>query len=51
MTIFNFELGEKLDQYFDVKFYEESKFEAGGTLCLRHALRFATDFILSLENL
>ncbi len=28
MIIFNFELGEKLDQYFDVKFDEESKFDS-----------------------
>ena len=27
MIIFNFELGEKLDQYFDVKFDEESEFD------------------------
>ena len=26
MKIFNFELEEKLDQYFDVKFDEESEF-------------------------
>ena len=28
MIIFNFELGEKLDQYFDVKFDEESEFDS-----------------------
>ena len=28
MKIFNFELGEKLDQYFDVKFDEESEFDS-----------------------
>ena len=28
MRIFNFELGEKLDQYFDVKFDEESEFDS-----------------------
>ena len=27
MIIFNFELGEKLDQYFDVKFDEEFEFD------------------------
>ena len=28
MEIFNFELEEKLDQYFDVKFDKESKFKS-----------------------
>ena len=28
MKILNFELGEKLDQYFDVKFDEESEFDS-----------------------
>ena len=28
MIIFNFELGEKLDHYFDVKFDEESEFDS-----------------------
>ena len=27
MIILNFELGKKLDQYFDVKFVEESKYD------------------------
>ena len=27
MKIFNFKLGKKLDQYFDVKFDEESEFD------------------------
>ena len=27
MIILNFEIGEKLDQYFDVKFDEESEFD------------------------
>ena len=44
MKTLNLELGEKLDQYFDVKFNEKSKFEAGEW---RHALRFATDYIMS----
>ena len=28
MIISNFELGEKLDQYFDVKFDDESEFDS-----------------------
>ena len=28
MIIFNFELGEKLDHYFDVKFDEESEIDS-----------------------
>ena len=28
MIILNFEIGEKLDQYFDVKFDEESEFDS-----------------------
>ena len=30
MKIFNFELGIELDQYFDVKFDEESEFDSFG---------------------
>ena len=30
MIIFNFELEEKLDQYFNVKFDEESEFDSFG---------------------
>ena len=28
MEIFDFEIGEKLDRYFDVKFDEESEFDS-----------------------